>query len=392
MDETLINETVSLTQELVQIRSENPGGSEAAIADRLENYLLDLGLDVERDDVAPNRQNITAELTAPSGGPALVFLNHMDTVPAGEGWTHDPFKAEISTGKLWGRGSCDMKGGLAAALIAVKNLKEKIDRGVQIRRSVRTCLVVDEECSWMKGASKAVDLGRISDEDVIVSCEPTNLELKSALKGAMWYEIVFSGKNAHAAAPKMGANAIQTAARTLIRLEEIASSMEATHDLLGKTTIVTSVIHGGHKTNIIPDACRIEVDVRFIPPLTVPLVFELLEKAAIEACQSVPGTSAKVKTLSVDRPPILSDLKSPGAQIIGEALLKTVGTTPIPGGVSYYSDAGLAAARTGNQQCFLLGPGNIQQAHSPDEFVEVEELRKSAVVIGALAEEFGLGK
>ena len=242
----------------------------------------------------------------------------------------------------------------------------------------------------MQGVSKAVDLGRIGGEDVVVSCEPTSLELKSAQKGAMWYEISFSGKNAHAAAPQMGANAIGAAARTLIRLEEMAASMDAAHDLLGKTTIVTSVIHGGHKTNIVPDACRIEVDVRFIPPLTVPQVGALLEKAAADACQDVPGTSAVVRTLSVARPPILSDPKSPGARIIGAALAKTAGAAPVPGGVSYYSDAGLAAARTGNRQCFLLGPGNIEQAHSPDEFIEVEELRRSAVVIGALAEEFGL--
>lgn len=390
MDDALIDETVSLTQEFIRIRSENPGGNEAAMADRTEDFLRGLGLDVERDDVAPGRQNIVAELAAPPGGTTLVFLNHMDTVPAGEGWTRDPFAAEISEGKLWGRGSCDMKGGLAAALIAVKNLKRKFDRGARLRRSVRTCLVVDEECSWMQGVSKAVDLGRIGGEDVVVSCEPTSLELKSAQKGAMWYEISFSGKNAHAAAPQMGANAIGAAARTLIRLEEMAASMDAAHDLLGKTTIVTSVIHGGHKTNIVPDACRIEVDVRFIPPLTVPQVGALLEKAAADACQGVPGTSAAVRTLSVARPPILSDPKSPGARIIGAALAKTAGAAPVPGGVSYYSDAGLAAARTGNRQCFLLGPGNIEQAHSPDEFIEVEELRRSAVVIGALAEEFGL--
>ena len=153
MDDALIDKTVSLTQEFIRIRSENPGGNEAAMADRTEDFLRGLGLDVERDDVAPGRQNIVAELAAPPGGTTLVFLNHMDTVPAGEGWTRDPFAAEISEGKLWGRGSCDMKGGLAAALIAVKNLKRKFDRGARLRRSVRTCLVVDEECSWMQGVS-----------------------------------------------------------------------------------------------------------------------------------------------------------------------------------------------------------------------------------------------
>jgi succinyl-diaminopimelate desuccinylase len=392
MDASLLDETVSLTQELVRIRSENPTGTEAGMAGRLEDYLKGLGIDVERDAVEEGRENLTAELSGRSGAPALVLLNHMDTVPAGEGWTRDPFAAEISGGRLWGRGACDMKGGLAAGLIALKNLKAILDQGARLKRSVRTCLVVDEESSWMQGVSKAVELGRIGGEDVVISCEPTSLELKSAQKGAMWYEISFAGKNAHAAAPQMGANAIAAAAKTLIRLEGLAASMDAVHDLLGKTTIVTSIIQGGTKTNVVPDACRIEVDIRFIPPLSVSDAGALLEEAASASCREVPGVSAKVRTLSVDRPPILSDPDSEGAKLIGEALRETMNSSASAGGVSYYSDAGLAAARTGNRQCFLLGPGNIEQAHSPDEYVEVEELRRAAAVFGRLAERFGLDR
>lgn len=392
MDRALVDETVTLTQELIQIRSENPGGTEAGMADRVEDYLKKIGLIVERDDVVDGRQNIIAELSANPDAPTLVFLNHMDTVPAGDGWTRDPFSAEISEGKLWGRGSCDMKGGLAAGLIAIKHLKMKLDQGARLRRSIRTCLVVDEECSWMQGVSKAVELGRIGKEDVVIACEPTSLELKTAQKGALWYEIVFSGKSAHAAAPQMGANAIQAAAQTLIRLEEVAASMDFTDALLGKTTIVTSVIDGGSKTNIVPDACRIEVDVRFVPPLSVPGVRELLEKITTDACQTVPGTSAQIHSLSVDRPPILSSLQTDNAEIICKAITETTGVSPVPAGVSYYSDAGLAAARTGNQQCYLFGPGNIEQAHSPDEFIDLEELKKSAIIIGCLTEQFAFSK
>ena len=392
MDNALVDETVTLTQELIRIRSENPGGTEAGMADRTEDYLKNLGLDVERDDVVDGRQNIIAKLSANPDAPTLVYLNHMDTVPAGDGWTKDPFSAEISEGKLWGRGSCDMKGGLAASLIAIKNLKMKLDGGARLNRSIRACLVVDEECSWMQGVSKAVELGRIKKEDIVIACEPTSLELKTAQKGALWYEIVFSGKSAHAAAPQMGANAIQAAAQTLIRLEEAAASMSNTNELLGKTTIVTSVIDGGSKTNIVPDACRIEVDVRFVPPLSVTGVRELLEGIATEACQSVPGTSAQINSLSVDRPPILSSLQTDNAKIFCRAISESTGVNPVPAGVSYYSDAGLAAARTGNQQCYLLGPGSIEQAHRTDEFIDLEELKKSALIISSLTEQFALGK
>ncbi|MEE9241326.1 MAG: M20 family metallopeptidase [bacterium] len=387
-----MDETVTLTQELVRIRSENPTGNEAAVAKRIEAYLLNLGIDVERDAVEEGRDNLIAELGGASNKPALVFLNHMDTVPAGEGWTRDPFAAEISDGKMWGRGTCDMKGGLAAGLAAFKRLKSKADQGARLLRPVRCCLVVDEESSWMRGVSAAVEREWIGNEDLVLSCEPTSLELKSAQKGAMWYEAVFSGKSAHAASPENGADAIQAAAKMVLLLQEVSSGMDSSHSLLGRTTIVTSVIGGGKKTNIVADECRMEVDVRFIPPLGISQVRTLLEDTAAGACRSVPGTSAEIRVLSVDRPPVLSDPKSEGAGLIGEALREMIGVDSGAGGVSYYSDAGLAAARTGNRQCFLLGPGNIAQAHGPDEFVEIEELKKAALVFGRLAERFAFDK
>lgn len=392
MDADLIKETIRLTQELVQIRSETPTGSEAAVANRIEDYLHGLGLSVERDLVQEDRENLVVELSGDSNQPALVFLNHMDTVPAGEGWTREPFSAEIAKGKMWGRGTCDMKGGLAAGLVALKWLKKKVDQGAQIQRSFRSCLVVDEESAWMRGAGAAVERGRIRKNDVVISCEPTNLELKTAQKGAMWYEVTFTGKSSHAAAPENGADAIQAAARMILLLQNRASEIDSFHPLLGKTTIVSSVIRGGSKTNVVADTCQVEVDVRFIPPLGVEDVRELIEEAAREASEKVLGTNADIRVLSVDRPPILSDPNSEGAEIIGNVLQKTLGKNSEASGVSYYSDAGLAAARTGNQQCFLLGPGNIAQAHGPDEYIEVEELKKATVVYGNLLEEFSLRK
>ena len=233
--------------------------------------------------------------------------------------------------------------------------------------------------------------GRITKDDVVISCEPTSLELKTAQKGAMWYEVTFTGKSTHAAAPENGADAIQAAARMILLLQKPAPlKMDSSHPLLGKTTIVSSVIRGGTKTNIVADTCQVEVDVRFIPPLGVQDVRELILEAAEEASKNVLGTTSNIRVLSVDRPPILSDPNSEGAAIVGNVLQKNLGKNSEVSGVSYYSDAGLAAARTGNQQCFLLGPGNIAQAHGPDEYIEIEELKKATVIFGKLLEEFSL--
>ena len=149
-------ETIGLTKELIRIPSENPTGTEAAVAERVEAYLRGLGIEVERDPVVDGRENLIAEVGGPANGPALVFLNHMDTVPVGEGWTRDPFDACEEDGRIWGRGSCDMKGGLAAGLTALKSLKARLDRGARAARTVRCCLVVDEEGPWMRGASPPV--------------------------------------------------------------------------------------------------------------------------------------------------------------------------------------------------------------------------------------------
>lgn len=391
MDAPFQDEAVSLTRELVRIPSENPTGSEARVADWLEDYLRGLGLPVERDRVAEGRENVVAEIAGEAAQPALVFLNHMDTVPAGEGWTRDPFAAECAEGRLWGRGTCDMKGGLAAALVALRGLKKKVDAGARPLRTVRCCLVVDEESPWMRGAAAAIERGRIGARDVVLACEPTRMRLVTAQKGAMWYEVLISGRSAHASVPHAGADAVLAGARTVLRLHAEAASLKASDPLLGRTTVVASVVQGGRKTNIVADRCRLEADVRFVPPLGVADARGLVERAARAACAETPGTSAEVRALSVDRPPIFSDLGSEGGAILSRALAEAAGAPPEPAGVSYYSDAGLAAARTGSRQCFLLGPGNVEQAHGPDEFVDIEELRRAARVFGRLTERFALG-
>ena len=391
MDATLQDEAVELTRDLVRIPSENPTGTEARVAERLEDYLLRLGLPVERDRVAEGRENVVAEIGGSASQPALVFLNHMDTVPAGEGWTRDPFAAEFADGKLWGRGACDMKGGLAAALVALKALKGKVDRGARPRRTVRCCMVVDEESPWMRGAAAAIERGRVGARDIVLACEPTRMRLVTAQKGAMWYEVLVSGRSAHASVPHAGADALLAAARAVLRLHAAAAALQASDPLLGRTTVVASVIAGGRKTNVVADRCRMEVDVRFVPPLGVGDARRLVEGAAAAACAETPGTAAEVRALSVDRPPVLADLGSEGGRILALALREGAGLAPEPAGVSYYSDAGLAAARTGSRQCFLLGPGSVEQAHGPDEFVDVGELRRAALVFARLTERFALG-
>ena len=391
MDAAIEAQAVSLTKELIAIPSENPTGDEFAMADRMEAFFRGIGLEAKRERVAERRENVTAEITGSGSGPALVFLNHMDTVPAGEGWSRDPFLATEEDGKIWGRGSCDMKGGIAASLTAMENLKVRIEGGAKVRRTVRCCMVVDEESGRMTGTEAAIASGHIHADDIVISCEPTELALVTAQKGAMWFELVFSGKSAHAAAPHMGADAIHAASHAVVALQEAVAQIPYEDPLLGRCTIVTSIIEGGHKTNVVSEKCAMQIDSRFVPPLRTADIQEIIHEKAARACDRVSGVEFSLRATIADRPPVTADIDSAGARLIFETLEETLGAEPKPAGVSYYSDAGMAAAQTGSRNCFLLGPGNIEQAHTPDEFIEVDSLKKAARVYGRLVEKFALG-
>lgn len=372
----LEKETIELTKSLVEIPSENPTGNESEVGKYLESFLQKNNIPFEKSLVAKKRENLTIEI-GNRKKKSLAFVNHLDTVPAGEGWNGNPFSAKISKGKLFGRGSCDMKGGIASSLIALKEMKKKIDTGKKIKNSLKYFLVVDEESAWMKGVSHEIDTGKITKEDIVISCEPTSLNLIIAQKGAMWYEIEIIGKNAHAASPHMGANAIHASCDAIESLYKKFREKDFSNPLLGKTTFVPSIIQGGRKTNMVADQCKFQIDVRFIPPLTIKKIETLIKETVNKSCRMFPGTKSSVQAICINRPPIISNEKSPGYILIKEVLQKNLGIKTKKMGVSYYSDAGVVASRTKNQQCFLLGPGNIEQAHSPNEFVDIKELSKA---------------
>ncbi len=375
----LTKETIELTKALVEIPSENPSGNEFLIGKYLESFLKANNIPFEKSSVEPKRKNLIIEI-GNRKNKSLTFVNHMDTVPAGEGWKTDPFSVKITKGKLFGRGSCDMKGGIASSLIALKEIKKKIDAGKKIKRFLKYFLVVDEESAWMKGVSHEIHTGKITKEDLVISCEPTSLNLVIAQKGAMWYEIEIKGKNAHAASPHMGINAIHASCFVIESLYEEFRKKKLANPLLGKTTFVPSIIKGGRKTNMVADQCKFQIDVRFIPPLTIKRIETLIRKTVDKSCRKFPGTKGIVKSICIDRPPIISNEKSNGCVLIKDVLEKKLSAKTNILGVSYYSDSGVVASSTKNKQCFLLGPGNIEQAHSPNEFVDIKELTKATEI------------
>ncbi|MHB8926124.1 MAG: M20 family metallopeptidase [Bacillota bacterium] len=368
-----------LTQALVRIPSENPTGSEEKIGEFVAGWLKSVpGVEVITYEVRPGRPNVIGVLRGETREPGLAYLGHMDTVPRGEGWVHGPFDGTIDGGKLYGRGSTDMKGGLAAILVALKNAAAS---GRRPRKDFIVCATMDEEGTDMLGAVDLVKQGYVGRETMVVATEPTGLELLTAHKGVIWYEIVTRGKNAHAGNPQHGVDAIHGMAKVLAALKDRVAALPYDHPILGRPSVTYGKIEGGEKTNVVPDRCRVEVDMRLVPPMTIPSSADLLRQVTSEVTAGFPGLRAEFRQINIDRPPVETDPASPVIDGCKSAFAAVTGTKMKVAGFPAYTDAAIISAITGNPHCALFGPGRLEQAHTIDEFVSPAELETAAAVL-----------
>ncbi len=366
------NSVISLTQRLVQIPSENPTGSEKECALFVEKWLTGLpGTTVEVAEVLPGRQNIIATIKGKGKKPPFIMLAHMDTVPAGEGWDVDPFAGIIKEGKLYGRGAADMKGGLAAAMVAFRNIAES---DAQLEGDLILCATVDEEGPQMVGGVHFAKSGLITEDAMVVATEPSSNKLVLAHKGPTWYRIDVEGKMSHAGNAHLGVDANHALAWIILELKKAVGEMEYQHPLLGKTSLTVGVMGGGFKTNVVPQHAFAEIDIRLVPPLTCEAALGLMQKTCAAVSHAVPGAAAKVTLLSLERPPIAVAEDAPVARVFREGYFKATGASVEEVGFPAYTDAGVAFLVTGNKQCVVFGPGKIESAHTVNEYIELEEL------------------
>lgn len=381
----MTEEAVALTQALVRIPSENPPGTEKEIGNFIAAWLSHIpNIEVTKYEVQPGRFNVIARLRGKRPHAGLAYIVHMDTVPVGTGWTKDPFGGVIEDGVLYGRGSVDMKSGVAAAMVAFKRVAEL---GRQPEEDFLLCATIDEEGTDMLGALNIVKQGLVDKDTVLVATEPNGLTLTVAHKGVIWYEIEIFGKSAHAGNPHMGADTVLAMARAIVALKEAIESLSYESDYLGRSSITFGRVEGGTKTNVVPNYARCEIDVRIVKPMTIPELTELVSK-------TVAGTitdsrmSFKVRQINVDRPPVEAESNSTFARVIKAAFKKRTGRDIEVCGFWAYTDAGIISARTGNPYGYLFGPGALTAAHTVDEHVATEEIEVAADVLTAAAEEF----
>lgn len=365
---------VSLLADLVAIPSQNPMGrdktgaeySEAAMAAYVADYLKRHGVDAEQYEIAPGRPNVVGHLDA-GAKETLILEAHMDTVHA-EGMTIQPFVPEVRNGRLYGRGACDTKGSLAAFLHAVCGAGSPA-RGR--RYNVILAAVADEEYQF-GGAQRVVARGVRADMAIVG--EPTQLHIVRAHKGVVRWRIGTTGVTAHSAYPERGSNAIYAMGHVLERLESYASALRETppHAILGSPTLSVGIIEGGQAVNVVPDRCMIEIDRRTLPGETTDSVLAHVR----DALRGLDGWTFDPPHLAASGLDVAPD--HPLVASLSAAIRQETGSATVEA-AQYATDAGVYA-RAGIP-AVVFGPGNIAQAHTKDEWIDLGELAQASRII-----------
>ncbi|PKM85483.1 MAG: hypothetical protein CVU86_01410 [Firmicutes bacterium HGW-Firmicutes-11] len=360
---------VQLTAELVKIDSTNPTGNESEVISFIASWLDKEGISYELQEVETNRSNLIARVKGHGKRAPIVVIAHCDTVPLGEGWTHDPLGAEIEDGKMYGRGTSDMKAGVAAALYALKEVKNEMLPGDFV-----VAVSVDEEGPSMKGIMKMIEDKVIDKYTMVIAPEPTSLDIIRAHRGVMWYEITTHGKASHAGHAERGVDANHAMAEIICELKSAVNALPFDHQLLKKSLLSIGKLQGGAKTNVVPDKAVAEIDFRVVPPMDARDANELVRKAVSRAITFVPNATVEIKNLGLERDPVETPSDAEVIQRITKSYTKVVGNPPVQDGYVAYTDAAVTSWILGNKNAVCFGPGNLEQAHSIDEWASVKEI------------------
>jgi acetylornithine deacetylase/succinyl-diaminopimelate desuccinylase-like protein len=360
---------VSLLQDLVRIPSVNPDNApgtdqtgEAAMAAFLDGWLSALGAEVTIEEIKPGRPNLIARFAPLDGRPRLLFGPHLDTVGVG-GMTIDPFAAEIREGRMWGRGTSDTKGPMAAMLWALHENRDQLAKAPVAFDFV--AFMGEESGQW---GSKDFAKRHGHHYTFALVGEPTSMQVVHVTKGSLWATLRTTGKAAHSSQPERGENAIMKLARALDQLDaELVPNLATfTHPVLGRSTMNVGVIRGGSRPNIVPDLADAEIDIRITPTLAssggaLALLTETIARLGLP--------------LEIVRPHENPPMETDAAHPMIQALLATDPACGLAG-APWFSDA--AHLSHGGVPSICIGPGSIDQAHTADEFIDLAQLEAGA--------------
>ena len=359
---------VELTRELVKIDTINPVSPERPCAERVGKLLEGAGFAVTRHEFAPGRTSIVARRAGPD---ALCLAGHVDTVPLGAAkWKRDPFGGEIARGSLYGRGSSDMKSGVAAMVAAALDLARR-----PLRKGLVLVIVAGEETGCEGASHLARTSGALGSAAAMIVGEPTGNVPVLGHKGALWLRARTRGVTAHGSMPEKGVNAVVKAARAVLALQDFSFAVPP-DPLLGGPTLNVGTIQGGLNVNSVPDEAVIGIDIRTIPAQRHA---ELRKRL-----QELLGAEIELEPI-VDLEGIRTPENDPFVQSALEAAAQVTGEHSRPGAATYFTDASVLTPAYGGIPTVVLGPGEMALCHQTDEYCRVERIEQAVEIYSRVA-------
>jgi succinyl-diaminopimelate desuccinylase len=410
-------ELIKLTQDLIRIpsvRSQKEGNNEEKVAIFLSHLLEEMGFDVVVEEVEPGSPNVIAVLQGESDGPCLMFECHTDVVTEGDAseWKYGPYEGRLVGSRIYGRGACDTKGNLAAAIKAVQAISQS---GISFKGRILLGILVDEE-GMMTGVKHFIRQGWANGVNAAIICEPVDNHLCITQKGALRAELVTTGKMSHGAMPLAGLNPIPPMISILEKMRQLE---EEEIERLGKDiflgypsitpTVLQAPVKGEPQLNVIPFQCRALLDIRTVPGQPHEALKKQLEEIVKEEERSVnasldsgplreiretletslsKGISFQSKlNVFEDRPWTKTPREERIVQAVSKAIQSVTGREPTYGGVLGATDGTFLSAWAGIP-IVTIGAGKWMIPHQKDEWVSVEELELTAKIYAASALEF----
>jgi succinyl-diaminopimelate desuccinylase len=362
---------LEITRELVQIETMNPPGRELECAQYVGKLLHDAGLQVSYHEFADGRTSVVARLAGAAGKAPICFGGHIDTVPLGaKPWSKDPFAGEVSGGKIYGRGTTDMKAGVAAYVWAALELA-RLPRG---KADLLFVSVAGEET----GCQGSFDLARsraVLGARAVVIAEPTSNYPIVGHKGALWLQAEATGVTVHGSMPHLGVNAIYKAARAIGKLERFSFDVTP-HPLLGGPTLNVGTMKGGMNLNSVPDRAEFTIDIRTIPAQD--------HKTLLSRLQDYLGDEVTVKPV-VNVPGVWTETDEPWIREIFELMEPILREKMEARGAPYFTDAAALKPAFDGAPTVILGPGDMTLAHQTDEYCAVDKIEEAANIYETIA-------
>jgi succinyl-diaminopimelate desuccinylase len=362
------DEVLRHARALIAAPSENPGGTEDEAADVAIGILTDLGAETRIVRSEEQRPSVIARIGS-GARPHLVWNGHLDTVPAGDpaSWSSGPFDGEVVDGRLVGRGACDMKGPIAAALGAVAAIRRA---GTRLTGTLELHLVADEEHAGIHGTKVLRDQGLL-DQDAAIVGEPTEMEIALAERGGAWVTAVAQGMAAHGSQPHRGVNAILAMSRFALRLGEVLPAH--VHPLVGAPTINAAMIAGGSAPNVVPDRCEMEIDRRIVPGEDDPEVVlapfhRLIDDLVAERADTRIEITLREWTEAAE-----TTGDSAIASLVRDAIAAEMGASPAFVGFTGITDARFYI-NDARIPTVIAGPGSLSVAHTANESIGIDEM------------------